>query len=112
MRRAIAKRASFDAIHQPTVLKVDFFVLGDAPRSSKGAVSLPHSRDPIGVSSYRARKTWSFASSTGTGRGVASQTASGATCWAYSRSRPNDSISRTSATGRKRSDSPNCSSGR
>ena len=31
MRRAIAKRASFDAIHQPTVLEVDFFVLGDAP---------------------------------------------------------------------------------
>jgi hypothetical protein len=31
MRRAIARRASFNAIHQPTVLKVDFFVLGDAP---------------------------------------------------------------------------------
>jgi hypothetical protein len=31
MRRAIAKRASFNAIHKPTVLKVDFFVLGDAP---------------------------------------------------------------------------------
>jgi hypothetical protein len=31
IRRAIARRASFNAIHQPTVLKVDFFVLGDAP---------------------------------------------------------------------------------
>jgi hypothetical protein len=28
---AVARRSSFNAIHQPTVLKVDFFVLGDAP---------------------------------------------------------------------------------
>jgi hypothetical protein len=31
MRRAVARHGSFNAIHQPTVLKVDFFVLGDAP---------------------------------------------------------------------------------
>ena len=31
MRQAVARRSSFNAIHQPTVLKVDFFVLGDAP---------------------------------------------------------------------------------
>ena len=31
MRQAVERRASFNAIHQPTVLKVDFFVLGDAP---------------------------------------------------------------------------------
>jgi len=31
MRHAVERRASFNAIHQPTVLKVDFFVLGDAP---------------------------------------------------------------------------------
>lgn len=30
-RRAVERRTSFNAIHQPTVLKVDFFVLGDAP---------------------------------------------------------------------------------
>jgi hypothetical protein len=30
-REAVARRSSFNAIHQPTVLKVDFFVLGDAP---------------------------------------------------------------------------------
>lgn len=29
-RAAVERRASFNAIHQPTVLKVDFFVLGDA----------------------------------------------------------------------------------
>jgi hypothetical protein len=31
MRNAVERRSSFNAIHQPTVLKVDFFVLGDAP---------------------------------------------------------------------------------
>ena len=31
MRQAVERRSSFNAIHQPTVLKVDFFVLGDAP---------------------------------------------------------------------------------
>lgn len=31
MREAIARRGAFNVIHQPTVLKVDFFVLGDAP---------------------------------------------------------------------------------
>lgn len=30
MREAVARNGSFNAIHQPTVLKVDFFVLGDA----------------------------------------------------------------------------------
>lgn len=30
-RDAVARHSSFDAIHQPTVLKVDFFVLGDSP---------------------------------------------------------------------------------
>jgi len=30
-REAVARRSSFHAIHQPTVLKVDFFVLGDTP---------------------------------------------------------------------------------
>jgi len=29
-RDAVRRRSSFNAIHQPTVLKVDFFVLGDA----------------------------------------------------------------------------------
>jgi hypothetical protein len=28
---AVERRASFNAIHQPTILKIDFFVLGDAP---------------------------------------------------------------------------------
>lgn len=28
---AVGRRSSFNAIHQPTVLKVDFFVLGDTP---------------------------------------------------------------------------------
>ena len=28
---AVERRTSFNAFHQPTVLKVDFFVLGDAP---------------------------------------------------------------------------------
>jgi len=31
MRNAVERRSSFNAIHQPTILKVDFFVLGDAP---------------------------------------------------------------------------------
>ena len=31
VRDAVDRRTSFNAIHQPTVLKVDFFVLGDAP---------------------------------------------------------------------------------
>jgi hypothetical protein len=31
MRQAVERGSSFNAIHQPTVLKVDFFVLGDAP---------------------------------------------------------------------------------
>jgi hypothetical protein len=31
MRDAVVRHASFNAIHQPTVFKVDFFVLGDAP---------------------------------------------------------------------------------
>ena len=31
VRDAVLRRSSFNAIHQPTVLKVDFFVLGDAP---------------------------------------------------------------------------------
>ena len=31
VRSAVERRSSFNAIHQPTVLKVDFFVLGDAP---------------------------------------------------------------------------------
>jgi hypothetical protein len=31
MRHAVELRSSFNAIHQPTVMKVDFFVLGDAP---------------------------------------------------------------------------------
>ena len=30
-REAVRRRSSFNAIHQPTVLKVDFFVLGDTP---------------------------------------------------------------------------------
>lgn len=30
-REAVARRSSFNAIHQPTVLKVGFFVLGDTP---------------------------------------------------------------------------------
>lgn len=30
-RDAVTRRSSFNAIHQPTVLKVDFFVLGDTP---------------------------------------------------------------------------------
>ncbi len=30
-RQAVLRRASFNAIHQPTISKVDFFVLGDAP---------------------------------------------------------------------------------
>jgi hypothetical protein len=30
-RNAVARCSSFNAIHQPTVLKVDFFVLGDTP---------------------------------------------------------------------------------
>lgn len=31
VRHAALRRASFNAIHQPTVSRVDFFVLGDAP---------------------------------------------------------------------------------
>lgn len=30
IRQAVARHGTFNAIHQPTVLKVDFFVLGDA----------------------------------------------------------------------------------
>lgn len=30
MRSAVERHASFNAIHQPTILKVDFFVLGDS----------------------------------------------------------------------------------
>ena len=31
VREAVDRHSSFNAIHQPTVVKVDFFVLGDAP---------------------------------------------------------------------------------